>query len=88
LYGRRREPIAAIVLIALGVLFLLGQFSGRMLEFIWPVALIALGGWLIFRRTHDVPPPPPPMPPAGTPPAGSPMAPPAETQQDSQGGGQ
>lgn len=88
LYGRRREPIAAIVLIALGVLFLLGQFSGRMLEFIWPVALIALGGWLIFRRTHDVPPPPPPMPSAGTPPAGSPMAPPAETQQDSQGGGQ
>jgi hypothetical protein len=50
---RRTEPIGAIVLIALGVLFLLGQldiFHGRLFEFAWPVLLIALGVWLIVRR--------------------------------------
>jgi TM2 domain-containing membrane protein YozV len=55
-HWRRREPIAAIVLIALGVLFLLGQmdlFSGRLVEFTWPVVLIALGGWLLVRRLQD-----------------------------------
>lgn len=53
---RRREPIGAIVLIALGVLFLLGQmdiFSGRLLEYMWPLMLIALGVWLIVRRLED-----------------------------------
>jgi len=53
---RRKEPIGAIVLIALGLLFLLGQldiFSGRLLEFTWPLALIALGIWLIVRRIGD-----------------------------------
>jgi TM2 domain-containing membrane protein YozV len=53
---RRKEPIGAIVLIALGLLFLLGQldiFSGRLLEFTWPLALIALGVWLIVRRIGD-----------------------------------
>ena len=60
---RRREPIAAIVLIAMGVLFLMGQmdwFSGRMLEFTWPVLLIGLGAWLLFRRMYDGQAPPPP----------------------------
>jgi TM2 domain-containing membrane protein YozV len=50
---RRKEPIGAIVLIALGVLFLLGQldvFHGRMFEFTWPLLLICLGAWLIVRR--------------------------------------
>jgi hypothetical protein len=54
---RRREPIGAIVLIALGLLFLLGQldfFSGRMFEFTWPLMLIALGAWLMIRRVGDV----------------------------------
>ena len=53
---RRREPIGAIVLIALGALFLLGQmdfFSDRLFEFSWPVALIGLGVWLIVRRLRD-----------------------------------
>lgn len=53
---KRREPIAAIVLIAMGVLFLLGQISGRVLAFTWPVALIALGVWLVVRRLQDAPP--------------------------------
>lgn len=53
---RRPEPIGAIALIALGILFLLGKldfFNGRMLEFTWPLALIALGAWLIIRRMSD-----------------------------------
>jgi hypothetical protein len=53
---RRKEPIGAIVLIGLGLLFLLGQldiFSGRLLEFTWPVLLIGLGVWLIVRRLGD-----------------------------------
>jgi TM2 domain-containing membrane protein YozV len=52
----RRAPVGAIVLIVLGVLFLLGQLdilSGRMLQFVWPVALICLGLWLIIRRIGD-----------------------------------
>jgi TM2 domain-containing membrane protein YozV len=55
-HWRRREPIGAIILIALGLLFLLGQFdwfSGRMFEFSWPVLLIGLGVWLIVRRLQD-----------------------------------
>jgi hypothetical protein len=53
---RRKEPIGAIVLIGLGSLFLLGQldiFSGRVLEFTWPVLLIGLGVWLIIRRLGE-----------------------------------
>lgn len=56
LYWRRKEPIGAIVLIALGLLFLLGHFnwfSGRMVEFSWPVLLIGLGVWLIVKRLQD-----------------------------------
>jgi hypothetical protein len=53
---RRREPIGAIVLIGLGVLFLLGQldiFSGRLVEFTWPMLLIGLGVWMIVRRLEE-----------------------------------
>jgi hypothetical protein len=53
---RRKEPVGAIVLIALGVLFLLGQldiFSGRLLHFMWPLLLIGLGVWLVVRRVED-----------------------------------
>jgi TM2 domain-containing membrane protein YozV len=51
-----REPIGAIVLIALGVLFLLNQFDlfhGRIFDFTWPILLIGLGVWLIIRRLGD-----------------------------------
>ncbi len=60
-HWRRREPIAAIVLIALGLLFLAGQldwFSDRIFEFTWPLLLIALGAWLVVRRMQDSPPQP------------------------------
>lgn len=56
LYWRRKEPIGAVVLIALGLLFLMGQldlFNGRLFEFTWPVLLIAVGVWLIVRRLGD-----------------------------------
>lgn len=50
---RRREPIGAIILIALGIIFLLGEidfFSVWVSRFFWPVLLIALGVYLIVRR--------------------------------------
>jgi hypothetical protein len=50
---RRKEPIGAIILIALGALLLLGQLdllSGRIFEYGWPLLLIALGVFLIIRR--------------------------------------
>ncbi len=53
-FGRpRRVPVAAMILISLGILFLLDQFnwfSGRIFEFAWPVLLIGLGVWLIIRH--------------------------------------
>jgi len=89
-YWRRREPIAAIVLIAMGLLFLMGQLSGRVLEYSWPVLLIGLGAWLIFRRMHDGNPlgaPTAPAPPAApTPPAETQAAAQDEPPQGSQGG--
>ena len=56
LYWRRKEPIGAVILIALGLLFLMGQFdvfSGRAFEFSWPLILIGLGVWMIVRRMQD-----------------------------------
>jgi hypothetical protein len=56
LYWRRKEPIGAVILIALGLLFLLGQmdiFSGRLIEFTWPLLLIGIGVWLFVRRLGD-----------------------------------
>ncbi|HET6206801.1 MAG TPA: B-box zinc finger protein [Terracidiphilus sp.] len=55
-YWRRKEPIGAIVLIGLGLLFLLGQLDvlgGRVFEFTWPLLLIGLGVWLVVRRMGD-----------------------------------
>jgi len=55
-HWRRREPIGAVILIALGLLFLVGQmdwFPGRLFQFTWPVLLIGLGVWLIVRRLQD-----------------------------------
>ena len=52
-HGRSRFPVAPIVLIALGVLFLLNNLElfelRRMLRF-WPVMLIALGLYMLYLR--------------------------------------
>ena len=56
LYWKRKEPIGAVILIGLGLMFLLGQldlFSGRVFEFGWPLLLIGLGVWQIVRRMQD-----------------------------------
>ena len=49
----RPEPVGAIILIVLGIIFLLGEidfFSMWVARFFWPVLLIALGVYLIVRR--------------------------------------
>ena len=53
---RRKEPIGAVILIGLGLMFLLGQldlFSGRVFEFMWPLLLIGLGLWMIVRHVQN-----------------------------------
>jgi hypothetical protein len=54
-----KVPVAAVVLIGLGVLFLLqtmGVFEFRIQHF-WPILLILLGGWLFAKRFGLVPTP-------------------------------
>jgi hypothetical protein len=66
---KRREPVGAIVLIGLGLLFLfntLGFFRFNWIGHLWPLFIIALGIWLLINRTRgSAPPPPPPGPPTG-----------------------
>lgn len=55
---RRSEPVGAIILIGLGMMLLLssmGIFNFSWIRHSWPIFLIALGGWLIFRRSQDIP---------------------------------
>jgi len=55
-FWNRGAPVGAVVLIALGALFLLGQlniFNGRLIEYSWPVFLIGLGVWLVVRRLGE-----------------------------------
>lgn len=55
---RRSEPVGAVVLIILGCMFLLsslGIFHMHWIGLGWPVILIVIGAWLIFRRTNEMP---------------------------------
>ena len=55
----RREPVGAIILIGLGILFLLGTldvFSAEWLWRAWPILVVAAGVWLLVSRTRRVPP--------------------------------
>jgi hypothetical protein len=64
--GKRPEPVGAIVLIVVGMLFLfstLGVFRFDWIGHGWPILVIVIGVWLLVRRTREVP--PPPAPPAG-----------------------
>lgn len=51
--GEGRKPIGALVLIGIGALLLLGNFGllqRDWFEKTWPVALILVGGWLLWDR--------------------------------------
>jgi hypothetical protein len=53
--GPDRKPIGASVLIAIGVLILLGNFGLLQAEWLrktWPIALILIGGWILWDRLH------------------------------------
>lgn len=57
--GGRDIPTGAIILIGLGILFLFGSLGLLHHDVIahgWPLLIIGLGIWIIFRRTHGVPP--------------------------------
>lgn len=65
-FGRRPEPVGAIVLIAVGMLFLFSTMGVFRFDWIgrgWPIIVIIVGVWLLVRRTREVP--PPTEPPAG-----------------------
>jgi hypothetical protein len=68
LEAARREPIGAIVLIGLGMLFLfntLGILNFDWIDHGWPLLIIGIGVWLFIRRAQSTPgPPQPPPPPA------------------------
>ncbi|HTZ89181.1 MAG TPA: DUF5668 domain-containing protein [Alloacidobacterium sp.] len=65
--GRRPEPVGAIVLIVVGMLFLFSTLGLLRFDWIgrgWPILVIVIGVWLLVRRTREMP-PPPPAPPTG-----------------------
>jgi TM2 domain-containing membrane protein YozV len=54
--ARRNEPIGAIVLIALGMIFLLGTLGIFHFDWIgrgWPLIIIVVGLWLFFKRARE-----------------------------------
>lgn len=69
--ARPGEPVGAIVLIVVGLLFLLSTMHVFDFDWItrgWPVLLLILGGWLLWRRARPdltMPPMPPAPPRAG-----------------------
>jgi Domain of unknown function (DUF5668)/B-box zinc finger len=55
---RQRTPFGAVVLIVIGLLLLLhtlGIFEDEWIGRAWPLLLIGLGAWLLYRRTREVP---------------------------------
>ena len=48
---RDNAPIGAIVLIALGVIFLLDNLGVLRMHHLWPLFLIGIGLWLAYKRT-------------------------------------
>jgi hypothetical protein len=67
IYMGRDIPVGAIILIGLGILFLFGSLGLLHEDWVahgWPLLIIGLGVWIIFRRTRGIP--PPPMPPNGS----------------------
>jgi TM2 domain-containing membrane protein YozV len=65
--GGRDVPTGAIILIGLGILFLFGSLGLLHHDWIahgWPLLIIGLGIWIIFRRTQNGPPAVPPPDPS------------------------
>ena len=59
--GRRPEPVGAIVLIVVGMLFLFSTLGVLRFDWIgrgWPLIVIVVGVWMLVRRTRETPPPP------------------------------
>lgn len=55
-FGNAGIPVGAVVLIGLGMLFLLsslGLFRDEWLGRTWPLVLIGIGVWLVYRRTRE-----------------------------------
>ena len=55
---RQRTPFGAVVLIVIGLLLLLhtlGIFEDEWIGRAWPLLLIGIGAWLLYRRTREVP---------------------------------
>ena len=53
-----RHPLGAVVLIGIGLLLLLhtlGVFEEEWIGRAWPLIIIGIGAWLLYRRSHDVP---------------------------------
>ena len=53
-----KAPVGAIALIVLGVFLLLqtlGIFRGEWIDRGWPLLIVGLGAWLLYRRTHEIP---------------------------------
>jgi hypothetical protein len=55
---RHRHPFGAIVLIVIGLVLLLhtlGIFEDEWIGRAWPILIIGVGAWLLYRRTRDLP---------------------------------
>jgi hypothetical protein len=55
---RQRHPFGAVVLIVIGLMLLLhtlGIFEDEWIGRAWPIILIGVGAWLLYRRTRDLP---------------------------------
>ena len=55
--GEGRKPIGALILIGIGALLLLGNFGLLQRDWFqksWPLALILIGGWLLWDRMKQV----------------------------------
>ena len=53
---QQKTPVGAIVLIAVGLVLLLqtlGIFEQEWISRAWPLIIIGVGGWLLYRRTQD-----------------------------------
>jgi Domain of unknown function (DUF5668)/B-box zinc finger len=55
---KQRHPFGAVVLIVIGLVLLLhtlGIFEDEWIGRAWPLIIIGVGAWLLYRRTRDIP---------------------------------